>query len=126
MHESKDDAEARKEFRSIKGDFISRHLFEPRVQLYVPKEETLPIVQQYIDGTRATYTNLDVLQEKRIDDYWNVAANRNSSDSWKGLTKFTLLKEKPPKEYLWSVWRLTKIQATTRPESVWPEEWTKF
>ena len=105
MHESKDDADARKEFRSIKGDFINRHLFEPRVQLYVPKEETLPIVQQYIDGTRATYTNLDVLQEKRIDDYWNVAANRNSSDSWKGLTKFTLLKEKPPKGYLWSVWR---------------------
>ena len=47
--------------------------------------------------TRATYTNLDVLQDKRIDDYWNVDSNRHLSDSWKGFTKFTLLKEKPPK-----------------------------
>ena len=37
---------------------------EPRVQLYVPKDETFPIPLKYIDVTRATYTNLDVLQEK--------------------------------------------------------------
>ena len=33
------------------------------------------------------------MQEKRIDDYWNVDTNRSLSDSWKGFTKFTLLKE---------------------------------
>ena len=37
--ESKDDAEARADFWSIQGDFICRHHSEPRVQLYVPKEE---------------------------------------------------------------------------------------
>ena len=39
----KDDAEARAHFWSIQGDFIYRHHNEPRVQLYVPKEETFPI-----------------------------------------------------------------------------------
>ena len=36
--ESKDDAEARKDFWSVQGDFICRHHNEPRVQLCVPKE----------------------------------------------------------------------------------------
>ena len=39
---SKDDAEARADSWSIEGDFIYRHHNEPRVQLYVPKEETFP------------------------------------------------------------------------------------
>ena len=86
----------------------------------MPKEETSPIPLKYIDVTRATYTNLDVLEERRTDDYWNVDANLNLSDSWKGFTKFTLLKEKLPKRFLWSEERLTQIQATTRPENVWP------
>ena len=33
--ETKDDAEARKDFWLIQGDFIYRHHFELRVQLYV-------------------------------------------------------------------------------------------
>ena len=123
---SKDDAEARRDLWSIQGDCIYRHHIEPRVQLYVPKEETFPIPLKYIDATRATYTNLYVLQEKRIDDYWNVEANQSLSDSWKGFTKFTLLKEKPPKKDMWSGRRLTKIQATARPENVWPVVWTKI
>ena len=41
---------------------------------------------------------MDVMQEKHVDDYWNVDSNRILSDSWKCSTKFTLLKEKPPKE----------------------------
>ena len=58
LTETKDDAEAQKDFWSIQGDFIYRHHKEPRVQPYVSKEET---------------------------------------DTWKGFTKFTLLKEKPPR-----------------------------
>ena len=30
-------------------------------------------------------TAMDVLQEKRIDDYWNVNGNRSLSDSWTGF-----------------------------------------
>ena len=64
--ETKDDAEARGDFWSIQGDFICRHHSGPRGQPFVPKEETFPIPLKYIDVTRATYTNLDVLQEKRL------------------------------------------------------------
>ena len=35
------------------------------------------------------------------------------------------MKEKPPKD-MWSGGRLTKIQATTRPDDVWPEVRTKI
>ena len=42
------------------------------------------------------------------------------------FTKFKLLKEKPPKGYMWSGRRLTKIQATTRPDHIWPEVWTNI
>ena len=66
--ETKDDAEDRRDFWSIQDDFICRHHTEPRFQPHVPKEETF----QYIDVTRSTHTDLDVLEEIRIDDYWNV------------------------------------------------------
>ena len=124
--ESKNDAEARKDFWSIQGDFIYRHHIEPRGQLQVPKEETFPVPLKYIEVTRTTYTNLDVLQEERADDNWNVDVNRSLSDSWQGFTKFTLLKENSPKGYMWSGRRLTKKQATTRPKHVWPGVWTQI
>ena len=31
---------------------------------------------EYIDVSRTTHTNLDVEQEKRIDDYWNIDGSR--------------------------------------------------
>ena len=95
--ETSDDGKARTDFWSIQGDFICRHHNEPRVQLFVPKKETFPIPLKYIDVTGSTHTDLDVAQEKKIDDYWNVDPRKQLSDSWRGLTKFTLLKEKPPK-----------------------------
>ena len=95
--ESTNDAEDRADYWSIPGDFIYRHHNEPLVQLYMTKKETFPIPLKYIDVTRSTHTDLDVLQEKRIDDYWNVDSNRNLSDSWRGFTKFTHVQEKPPK-----------------------------
>ena len=90
----------------------------------MPKEETFPIPLKHIDVTRATYTNLDVLQESRIDDYWNVNVDRSLSNSWTGFTKFALLKEKPPSGYMWSRERRTKIQGTTRPGYLWPDTWS--
>ena len=41
--ETKEDAEARNDLKSIEGDFIYRHHVEPRVHLHVPKEESFPI-----------------------------------------------------------------------------------
>ena len=66
------DGEARNDFWSISGNYIYRHHVEPRVKLYSPREESFPIPLKYIDVSRTTRTNLDVKQEKRIDDYWNI------------------------------------------------------
>ena len=67
-----DDSEARSDFWSIEGNYIYRHHVEPRVKLYVPKEEPFPIPLRYVDVVRRTNTTLDVLVESRIEDYWNV------------------------------------------------------
>ena len=61
---------------------------------YVPKEETFLILLKHFDVTRSSHSDLDVLQEKLSDYYWNVDSNRSLSDSWKGFTKFSLGKEK--------------------------------
>ena len=106
-------------FGLFKVTSFHRHHIEPRVQLYVPIEETFPIPLKYIDVMRSTNTELDAAQEKRIDDYWNVDGDGRLSDSWTGFTNFTLLKT-TPKGYMWSGRRRPKIQTTTRPDHVWP------
>ena len=68
------------------------------------------------DVSRTTHTNLDVKQEKRIDDYWNIDGSRDLSDPWTGFTQFTLLEEKAPDGKMWSGERLTRKQLTSRPE----------
>ena len=90
-HDSFLDArEATIDFWSMSGNFIFRHHVEPRVKLYSPREESFPISLKYIDVSRTTHTNLDVKQEKRIDDYWNIDGSRDLSDSWTGFIQFSL------------------------------------
>ena len=67
---------------------------------------------------------MDVKQERRIDDYWNIDGSRDLSDPWTSFTQFISLEEKPPDGYRWSgEGRLTKRQATSRPDHLWPEIW---
>ena len=107
----------------VHGNFIYRHHVEPRVKLYSPREESFPIPLKYIDVSRTTRTNLDVKQERRIDDYWNIDGSRDLSDSWTGFTRFTQKSDNPPEGYMWPRRRLTKRQATSRPDHLWPELW---
>ena len=100
-----------------------RHHVEPRVKLYSPREESFPIPLKYIDVSRTTHTNLDVKQEKRIDDYWNIDGSQDLSDPWTGFTQFTLFEEKAPDGYMWSGERLTRKRLTSRPDHLWPELW---
>ena len=118
-----DAGEAMNDFWSMSGNFIFLHHVEPIVKLYSPSAESFPIPLKYIDVSRTTHTNLDVKQEKRIDDYWNIDGSRDLSDPWTGFTRFTLLEEKAPDEYMWSRERLTRIQLTSRPDHLWPELW---
>ena len=91
-----DAGEAMYDFWSMSGNFIYRHHVEPRVKLYSPREESFPIPLKHIDVSRTAHTNLDVKQEKRIHDYWNIDGSRDLSDPWTGFTQFTLLEEKTP------------------------------
>ena len=97
------------DFWSMSGSFIYRHHVEPRVNLYSPREESFPIpLKKYIDVSRTTHTKLDVKQEKRIDDYWNIDGSRDLYDYWTGFTQFTLFDEKALDGYTWSRKRLTR------------------
>ena len=51
---------------------------------------------------------MDVKQEQRINDCWNIDGSQDLSDPWTGFTQFTLLEEKAPDGYMWSGWRLTR------------------
>ena len=64
--EHTNDAEARADFWSNQGGYIYRHHKELRVQLYVPKAETVHIRLKHIDVTLSTHTDLDVSQERRL------------------------------------------------------------
>ena len=89
---------------------------EPRVKLYVPREDAFSTPLKCIDVTRNTRTSLDVMLEKSIDDYWNVRYV-----DW--FTIFTVLSEKPLDGCTWFGWRLTRKQTTSRPDTLWPEMW---
>ena len=121
-----DTGEAKHDFWSMSGNFIYRHHVEPRVKLYSSREESFPIPLKYIDVTRTTHTNLDVKQEKRNNDYWNIDRSRDLSDPWTGFSQFSLLEEKPPDGYMWSGRRLTRKQLTSWPDHLWPEIWEKL
>ena len=120
-HWFSDASEAINVFWSMSGNFKNRHHVAPRVKLYSPREESFPTPLKYIDVSRTAHTNLDVKQEKRIDDYWNIDGSRDLSDPWTGFTQFTLLEEKPPDGYMWSGARLTRKQLPSRPDHLWPE-----
>ena len=97
-----DAGEAINDFWYMSGNFIYRNHVELRVKLYSPTAESFPIPLKYIDVSRTTHTNLDVKQEKCIDDCWNIDGFRDLSDPWTGFTQFTLLEEKPPDGNMWS------------------------
>ena len=94
--------EAVNDFWSMSGSVMYRHHVEPRVILYSPREESFLIPLKYIDVSRTTHSKLDVKQEKRMDDYWNIDRSRDLSDPWTGFTQFTLLEEEAPDGYTWS------------------------
>ena len=69
------------------------------VQLHVPRKEHILFDWIFFDVTRSTNAVLDVAQEKRIYDYWDVDENRNLSTLWTNFTRFTSLSETPLKRY---------------------------
>ena len=54
---------------------------------------------------------MDLKQEKRIDDYWNIDGSRDLFDPWTGFTLFTQLEEKAPDGKMWSWGEINEITA---------------
>ena len=124
LHDSCPDAgEAINDFWSMSGSFMYRHHVEPRVKLYSPREESYPIPLKYIDESRSTHTNLDVKQENRIDDSWNIDGSRDLSDPWTSFTQFTFIGRKTFRSKFVVQKRLTRKHLTSRPDHLWPELW---
>ena len=121
-----DAGEAINDFWSMSGNFTYQHHVEPRVKLYSPREESLFIPLKYIDVSRTTRTNLDVMQERRIDDFWNIDGSRDLSEFLDRFSLSLLYWKKLPFGYMWFGQRLTKRQVTSRPVRLWPELWIKL
>ena len=83
---------------------------------YSSREEPFPIPLKYIDVSRITHTNLDVKQEKRINDCWNIDGQKTCLVLGQVSLSFFLLEEKPPDGFLWSGRRFTRNQQTSRPD----------
>ena len=65
-----DDQETRSDVCPSKGiTFIARRTCKKR---YVRKAESFPPPLRYIDVIKRTHSTPNVLQESRIDDYWNI------------------------------------------------------
>ena len=108
---------------TITADVLIRHHITPRIKLFVPTEANCPLPLKYIDVLRKTTTDIDEAAEAQIDDFWYDSDPKELSTSWTGRTVFTLLRPAPPDGYKWVEGRLTRLQTTTRPDSVWPEVW---
>ena len=89
--ETRKDLNRQKQKMTLKfatSDFIYRYHVDSGVQLYMPERRNIPL--NYIDVTRMTHTNLDLLRESRVDDHWNVDVDRN--------LEVHIIKLKPPKD----------------------------
>ena len=71
------DGEVRNDFLSNTESYIYRHHVEPRVKLHVQREEIVRIPLRYLDVSRTTNTDLDVLLKRRADDHWNIDGTEN-------------------------------------------------
>ena len=70
------------------------------------EKRNIPIPLKYIDVTRMTHTNLDLLRESRVDDHWNVDVDRNVEVH---IIKLKILQ------------KIFTVKGTTRLHQLWPD-----
>ena len=110
----------------LSGDLIYRHREEPRLKLYGPVNETFPIPFKYVDVMRQTHTNVDHVSENVINDNWIETKNVNLSEDWTGTTRSQILRTRFLEGCEWVKRRPSKIQKTTRPDSIRREAWIRL
>ena len=119
-----DAGEAINDFWSMSGNFIYRHLVEPRVNS--PREESF--LFHWI-----TLTSPELHIQIWMSSKWNASMIIGTSMGQEiclilGQVSLNLIywKKKPPNGFLWSGGRLTRKQLTSRPDHLWPELWDKM
>ena len=75
---------------------------------------------------RHTQTSVNNISEHTDSDIWTAANGVNISEKWTGTTRFQILRTRLPEGLRRVNGRPTKIQKTTRPDSIWPEAWTRL
>ena len=109
---------------SMSGEFIRRHHEELRLKFYDPDNETFPIPLEYVDVMRQTQTNINHVSEHTINDSCFEAKGVTLAEEWTATTRFQILRTRLLEGHKCVNVRPTKIQKTTRPDSIWPESWT--
>ena len=98
-----------------------------QVKLYSPREESFPFPLRYIDVSRITQTNLDVMQVSRIDDYWNIDGSRDLSDFLDRFHSVYSIRWETSRQ-IYVVRGETDKTGKRHPgqDHLWPELWTKL
>ena len=116
--------------RGANNDRLVRIHRTPRKRMFSPQacHDIPPVPLEKIDVQRITLTNLAEEHLLKIEDCWDGSANdtRELDDFWVGETQFYLVPEKPPEGHVYVDGRITRKQATQRPENIWPEEWSSM
>ena len=107
VKQERDAIEAKRDVLSVCGSFICRYHWNT-----------------CMDFVQHAWTNLDVLQESKIDDQRNVEGEAQLCEPWNGFTRCAILNKTPPPGHnTWAEERLTNIQATFRHDDIWPKVW---
>ena len=75
------------DFWTTTGEFTYRHHPEPRVKLYVPKEETFPIPMKYIDVTRTAARQQGVCEKIKLIRHSVEFSNEIKGSLWRFYTR---------------------------------------
>ena len=63
--------ETSEDYWTFSGDALTRHHITPRLKLYKPTQDDLPMPIEYLDIDRYTKTDLETKNESIIFDYWH-------------------------------------------------------
>ena len=87
----------------------------PESNFYSPREESFPIPLKHIDVSRTTLRTW-MFCKRAASMTFGTSMDQEICLFLGQVSLSLLLSEKPPEEFLWSGWRLTKRQPTSRPD----------
>ena len=108
------------------AEVIFRNINVPRTSMFVPTEDNCQIPLDWLDIRRHTETSIENAMLKSIDDFWTHDARhgaRELDEPWTGRVRFDLLHKQPEEGKEWQDHRLTVLQPTTRPPTIWVGAW---